>query len=65
MDLMGQGGVTRMGIAAYNTAEEIDYTVATYAKVIDRLRGMSATWDEFQSGLIDSAVRPRVGRMSA
>jgi len=27
MDLMGQGGVTRMGMAVYNTAEEIDYVI--------------------------------------
>jgi selenocysteine lyase/cysteine desulfurase len=29
MGLIGQGGVTRMGIAVYNTAEEIDYVIAT------------------------------------
>ena len=29
MGLMGQGGVTRMGIAAYNTSEEIEYVIAT------------------------------------
>ena len=27
MDLMGQGGVTRMGMAVYNTSEEIDYVI--------------------------------------
>jgi selenocysteine lyase/cysteine desulfurase len=29
MGLMGQGGVTRMGIAVYNTPDEIDYVIAT------------------------------------
>jgi cysteine desulfurase family protein (TIGR01976 family) len=29
LGLMSQGGVTRMGIAVYNTAEEIDYVIAT------------------------------------
>jgi len=29
MGLMGQGGVTRMGIAVYNTPEEIDYVIST------------------------------------
>ena len=35
MDLMGQGGVTRMGIAAYNTAEEIDYVVKTLHSILE------------------------------
>ena len=34
MGLMGQGGVTRMGIAAYNTPDEIDYVIATLQKML-------------------------------
>jgi cysteine desulfurase family protein (TIGR01976 family) len=34
MGLMGQGGVTRMGIAAYNTSDEIDYVIATLQKLL-------------------------------
>ena len=34
MDLMGQGGVTRMGIAAYNTAEEIDYVIKVLKQLL-------------------------------
>jgi cysteine desulfurase family protein (TIGR01976 family) len=34
LDLMGQGGVTRMGIAAYNTSEEIDYVIATLNEIL-------------------------------
>ena len=33
MGLMGQGGVTRMGIAAYNTSDEIDHVIATLQKM--------------------------------
>jgi len=34
MDLMGQGGVTRMGMAAYNTPEEIDYVIASLNDIL-------------------------------
>jgi cysteine desulfurase family protein (TIGR01976 family) len=33
MDLMGQGGVTRMGMAVYNTAEEIDFVISTMESI--------------------------------
>ncbi len=35
MGLMGQGGVTRMGIAVYNSAEEIDFVVATLQEALE------------------------------
>lgn len=35
MGLMGQGGVTRMGIAVYNTPEEIDYVIATLQRLLN------------------------------
>ncbi len=35
MGLMGQGGVTRMGIAVYNTPDEIDYVIATLQKLLN------------------------------
>jgi cysteine desulfurase family protein (TIGR01976 family) len=35
MGLMGQGGVTRMGISVYNTPEEIDYVIATLQKLLN------------------------------
>jgi cysteine desulfurase family protein (TIGR01976 family) len=35
MGLMGQGGVTRMGIAVYNTPEEIDYVISTLQKLLN------------------------------
>jgi cysteine desulfurase family protein (TIGR01976 family) len=34
LGLMGQGGVTRMGIAAYNTSDEIEYVIATLQKML-------------------------------
>jgi cysteine desulfurase len=43
-----------------NTEEEIDYAAATYKRVIERLRGMSPLWDEFQRGMIGSVMQPRV-----
>lgn len=36
MGLMGQGGVTRMGIAAYNTPDEIDYVIDTLKSLINK-----------------------------
>jgi len=35
MGLMGQGGVTRMGIAVYNTPDEIDYVIATLRQLLN------------------------------
>jgi cysteine desulfurase len=40
------------------TAEEIDVAVETTASAVQRLRGMSASWDEFQRGAIRSAIQP-------
>jgi cysteine desulfurase len=42
-----------------NTETEIQHVVATFGKVVSRLREMSPSWDEFQRGLIDSVVLPR------
>jgi cysteine desulfurase len=39
-----------------NSEADIDYAVETLAKVVKKLRGMSATWDEFQKGKIASAI---------
>ena len=36
MELLPQGGVTRMGVAAYNTAEEIDYVISSLQKILNR-----------------------------
>ncbi len=34
LGLMGQGGVTRMGISVYNTPDEIDYVISTLQKML-------------------------------
>lgn len=41
-----------------NTDEDIDYVVQTFARIVERLRGMSPMWDEFQRGIIDSVIAP-------
>jgi len=42
-----------------NTAEEIEYVIATFAQVAAQLRAMSPLWDAFQSGAVDSVIHPR------
>ena len=41
-----------------NTEEEVDYVVQTFAQIVEKLRGMSPMWDEFQRGIIDSVISP-------
>jgi cysteine desulfurase family protein (TIGR01976 family) len=36
MDLMGQGGVTRLGISLYNTSDEIEYVISTLGKLLNK-----------------------------
>jgi cysteine desulfurase len=46
-----------------NTPAEMEHFVATFARVITNLRGMSPLWEEFQRGLLDSIVQPRQPRL--
>lgn len=39
-----------------NTESEIAHAAAAYRKVIERLRSMSPSWEDFQNGLIQSAI---------
>ncbi len=55
---LAQGSII-MTLGKDNTEEEIDYVIETMAKVVEKLRGMSPMWDEFQHGKIDSTVAPR------
>ena len=41
-----------------NSEEDVDYVVDSFAKIVDKLRGMSPMWDEFQRGIIDSVISP-------
>ena len=38
---------------------DIDAVLDTLPKIVEKLRGMSPLWDEFQRGAIDSVVSPR------
>lgn len=59
---LAQGSII-MTLGKENTEEEVDYVIATMAKVVEKLRAMSPMWDEFQQGKIDSTVAPRgIGR---
>jgi cysteine desulfurase len=40
-----------------NDDEEVDIAVETFAKVVNKLRGMSPLWDEFERGLVTSVIR--------
>jgi cysteine desulfurase len=54
---LAQGNII-MSLGQDNTEEDVDYTVETFAKIVDKLRGMSPMWDEFQRGVIDSVIAP-------
>jgi cysteine desulfurase len=42
-----------------NTDDDIDYVIDTFAKIVEKLRGLSPAWDEFQKGAIDSETSPK------
>jgi cysteine desulfurase len=41
------------------TDAEIDYVLETLPQVVNKLRGMSPAWDEFERGAVDSVITPR------
>jgi len=41
-----------------NSEAELDYFVETFAKAVNALREMSPEWEDFQKGLIGSALQP-------
>jgi cysteine desulfurase len=55
---LAQGAIT-MSPGKDNTEEDIDYVIEMFAKIVDKLRGMSPTWDEFQKGVIESVISPK------
>ncbi len=42
-----------------NTEADMDYVVETFVRIVDKLRGMSPMWEEFERGVIDSVIAPR------
>ncbi len=54
---LAQGNII-MSLGKDNTIEDVDYVVATFPKIVDRLRGMSPMWKEFEDGEIDSVISP-------
>jgi cysteine desulfurase len=54
---LAQGNII-MTLGKDNTVEDVDYTVAAFAKIVTKLRGMSPMWDEFERGIIDSVIAP-------
>ena len=54
---LAQGNII-MTLGKDNTVADVDYVVETFARIVEKLRGMSPMWDEFQRGIIDSVVKP-------
>jgi cysteine desulfurase len=54
---LAQGNII-MTLGKDNTEEEVDYVLETFAKIVQKLRGMSPMWDEFEKGVIDSVIAP-------
>lgn len=54
---LAQGSII-MTLGKDNTGEQMDHVIEVFGRVVERLRGMSPMWDEFQRGLIDSVISP-------
>lgn len=55
---LGQAAIL-LTLGKDNTDAEIDYVLDTLPQVVNKLRGMSPAWDEFQRGTVDSVITPR------
>jgi cysteine desulfurase len=54
---LAQGNII-MSLGKDNSAEDVDYVIETFGKIVRKLRGMSPMWDEFEKGVIDSVIKP-------
>lgn len=54
---LAQGNII-MSLGQDNTDEDVDYVIESFVKIVDRLRGMSPMWEEFERGVIDSVISP-------
>jgi cysteine desulfurase len=61
---LGQAAIL-LTLGKDNTDAEIDYVLETLPQVVNKLRGMSPAWDEFQRGAADSVIAPRKPARSA
>jgi cysteine desulfurase len=55
---LAQGNVL-LSLGRDTTSDDVDFAVETIARCVDKLRGLSPTWDDFQRGMIDSVTMPR------
>ncbi len=52
-------GAIIMSLGKDNTEEEADYVLEVLPKLVERLRGMSPTWEDFQRGIVKSGIKER------
>jgi cysteine desulfurase len=45
-------------LAPENTAEDVDYVIAAFPKIVAKLRALSPAWAEFEKGLTCSVLQP-------
>ena len=55
---LAQGSIL-LSLGMDNTDADVDAVLETLPRIVEKLRGMSPLWDEFQRGAIDSVVNPR------
>lgn len=58
---LAQGSIL-LSLGQDNTEADIDTVLDTLPRIVEKLRGMSPPWDEFQRGAVDSVVSPRGSR---
>ena len=58
---LAQGSIL-LSLGQDNTEADIDAVLDTLPRIVEKLRGMSPPWDEFQRGAVDSVVSPRGSR---
>jgi cysteine desulfurase len=54
---LAQGNII-MSLGKDNTVEDVDYVAEEFPKIVEKLRGMSPMWKEFEEGVIDSVIAP-------
>jgi len=55
---LAQGNLI-LSLGKDNTEEDMDYVVETFGGIVNKLRGMSPMWDEFEKEVIDSVISPK------